>query len=103
MPNREVRGFTWRQLLWVIGSLAIVEFTLLGVYFSLATRVDVATSTNVTQDNAIHMNKIDIESMRLKFERLDTRLDNIEREIYAKDYYDERSHSAGPQNNHSIP
>lgn len=99
MPNREVRGFTWRQLLWVIGSLAVVEFTLLGIYFSLASRVDIATSTNIAQNNDIHINKIDIETIRLKFERLDTRLDNIEREIYAKEHYDERSHGVGSQNN----
>lgn len=84
VPNKEVRGFTWRQLIWVIGSLAIVEFTLLGVYYSINTRIDVATSINAAQAEDIHNSKAEIEGIKIHLERVDTRVDNMEREVYMK-------------------
>lgn len=78
--NKEMRGFTWRQVGWIIGSVLCavitIEATLLGIYNSTMHRLADTEKTNEVQAAQLDKIRVDLDLMKVQVARLEERIES---------------------------
>lgn len=75
--QREVRGFTWRQAVWLFVMAMTLEATIIGGFISIRTELSQNTKDNIKQDMRIDNVIVEMDRLKIHDATQDAQIDNL--------------------------